>query len=165
MSITNTNKQELSYPHILISSDGYSISTAVFASYDEAYKMMEDGYKACTPNEHFDDWKDMSYLSDDEATMYANGDDVYLWRIVDIKHFKTIGNDLVVKSETGCLRAMPATDPNYPGIFVEFIADDDKGQHPSRPTVLMEETKDDGPRALIWSEKNNEDYSVEIDFK
>jgi hypothetical protein len=73
--------------------------------------------------------------------------------------------DLKVKVDGGYLQATVSGDVNYPGICVEFVADDDKGESASRPTVLVEKPVDDELRVLIWSDENDEDYTTEIQFK
>lgn len=72
---------------------------------------------------------------------------------------------LRVKVEGGYLYATISGDINYPGICVEFVADDDKGELPSRPTVLMEKPVGEEVRALVWEDPNDEDYTTEITFK
>lgn len=72
---------------------------------------------------------------------------------------------LRVKVEGGYLCATIGGDDNYPGIWVEFIADNDHGLNMSRPTVLMEKPVGEELRALIWDDKDNEDYTREIIFK
>ena len=74
-------------------------------------------------------------------------------------------NAIEVKVNGGYLRATANLDPDYPGIDVEFISDDDNGQHISRPRILMEKPADDGLRCLIWNNRNSEDYKKEIDFR
>lgn len=71
---------------------------------------------------------------------------------------------LIVKVEGGYLYATISGDTNYPGICVEFVADDDHGECLSRPTVLMEKPIDDKLRALVWDDKDDEDYTTEIIF-
>lgn len=71
---------------------------------------------------------------------------------------------LKVKVEGGYLYATISGDINYPGIWVEFIADDDTGEGLSRPTVLMEKPVGEELRALVWDDKDNEDYTTEIIF-
>ena len=72
--------------------------------------------------------------------------------------------EIKVKVEGGYLRATVSEDPNYPGIDVEFVADDDCGENLSRPRVLFEKPIDGDLRALIWADTNDEDYSEEIVF-
>lgn len=73
-------------------------------------------------------------------------------------------NNLQVKVDGGYLYATISGDDNYPGICVEFVADDDIGEALSRPTVLIEKPVDDDLRVLVWSDENNEDYTTEIKF-
>ena len=71
---------------------------------------------------------------------------------------------IVIKIEGGHLVATPSQDPNYPGIDVEFVADNDKGETASRPRVLFEKPLGEKLRALIWGDSNKEDYTDEIEF-
>lgn len=47
---------------------------------------MEKQYSEHLPEEWIDDFEDMSYCGDDEAVLYNNGEDVYLWQIIDLKY-------------------------------------------------------------------------------
>ena len=71
---------------------------------------------------------------------------------------------LRVEVEGGYLYATISGDIDYPGICVEFVADDDIGEALSRPTVLMEKPVGDKLRALIWNDIDDEDYTKEIVF-
>ena len=71
---------------------------------------------------------------------------------------------LMVKVEGGYLYATISGDIDYPGICVEFVADDDNGEKASRPTVLVEKPVGEDLRALIWDDKDDEDYTTEIIF-
>lgn len=71
---------------------------------------------------------------------------------------------LRVKVESGYLYATISGDINYPGICVEFVADEDQGEKLSRPTVLVEKPVGEDLRALVWSDENDEDYTTEIIF-
>ena len=72
---------------------------------------------------------------------------------------------LKVRVEGGWLIANDSYDPEYPGIDVEFVADNDKGLNMSRPRVLFEKPLGGELRALVWEDKNNEDYTTEIEFQ
>lgn len=72
---------------------------------------------------------------------------------------------LRVKVEGGYLYATISGDIDYPGICVEFVADDDIGEALSRPTVLFEKPVGEELRALVWEDKDDEDYTREITFK
>lgn len=71
---------------------------------------------------------------------------------------------LKVKVDGGYLYATISGDIDYPGICVEFVADDDIGESASRPTVLIEKPAGDELRALVWDDKDDEDYTTEIIF-
>lgn len=70
--------------YLLITSDGYSISTAKYDDYAGAYKAMLSNYDNLNNNEPDDEWNDMSYIDDMDALLYAGGEDVYVWKIVKI---------------------------------------------------------------------------------
>lgn len=73
-------------------------------------------------------------------------------------------DSLRIKVEGGYLYATISGDIDYPGICVEFVADNDNGEDLSRPTVLMEKPVGDELRALVWDDKDDEDYTTEIIF-
>ena len=75
-----------------------------------------------------------------------------------------IEDTLKVTVEGGYLQATVSGDINYPGIWVEFVADDDTEEKLSRPTVLVEKPVGEELRALVWSDEDNEDYTTEIIF-
>ena len=73
---------------------------------------------------------------------------------------------IVVRIQGGYFVATEASDPDYPGIDVEFVSDSDNGEYASRPRVLFERPVEDGElRALVWDDKNSEDYTNEIIFE
>lgn len=60
-----------------------------------------------------------------------------------------------------------ALDPDYPGIDIEFIPDDEPEIPLSiRPRILVERPIEEGEhlRALIWSNPAKGDYTEEITF-
>jgi hypothetical protein len=71
---------------------------------------------------------------------------------------------LKVKVDGGYLCASISGDIDYPGICVEFVADDDVGDNLSSPTVLVEKPVGENLRALVWDDKDDEDYTTEIIF-
>ena len=73
-------------------------------------------------------------------------------------------DSLTVKVEGGYLYATVSGDIDYPGICVEFVADGDIGESLSRPTVLIEKPVGEDLRALVWDDKDDEDYTTEIIF-
>lgn len=73
---------------------------------------------------------------------------------------------IIVRIQGGYFVATEASDPDYPGIDVEFVSDSDSGEYASRPRVLFERPAENGKlRALIWNDKNSEDYTEEIIFE
>jgi hypothetical protein len=74
-------------------------------------------------------------------------------------------NSLIVKVNGGYLKADPSQDPNYPGIDVEFIADNEFDDTLSCSRVLFEKPVDGYLRVLIWNNPKNEDYEEEIVFQ
>lgn len=77
-------------------------------------------------------------------------------------------DQLKIRLLNGTLVATLSSDPNYPGIDVEYIDDHDLGESLSRPRILIEapETEDAGQelRCLIWNDPLSEDYSEEINL-
>lgn len=67
--------------YMLIGTDGYSIDSIIYASRENAREALIKAYEKLTPNEWNEDFKDMSYLDDDFAILYANGENVYVWNI------------------------------------------------------------------------------------
>ncbi len=72
-----------------------------------------------------------------------------------------------LKIKDGYLDIRVSQDPEYPGLDVEYISNnEDKGNSlKTRPRVLIECPKDTNVlRALIWGNPDNEDYSDSVDF-
>ena len=59
-----------------------------------------------------------------------------------------------------------SSDPEYPGIDVEFVPHNESENHLSQPRVLLEWPKEEDSklRALIWADPNSEDYTDKIEF-
>lgn len=72
--------------------------------------------------------------------------------------------EIKIRVEGGYIRANTSADPDYPGIDIEFVADKVDENSLSRPRVLFEYPEHGKLRLLIWSDKNNEDYTQEIIF-
>ena len=72
--------------------------------------------------------------------------------------------NLTVRVDGGYLIATISGDTDYPGICVEFIADDMKEDVLSVPAVLIEKPVGDELRVLIWADEDVEDYTTEIKF-
>lgn len=72
---------------------------------------------------------------------------------------------LRVNVNGGYICATVSEDPDYPGIAVEFVADDDHGQYASRFKVQMEQPTGENVRALAWTDRNSEDYTEEFELE
>lgn len=72
--------------------------------------------------------------------------------------------EIKVKTKGGYLWATDCGDIDYPGIDVEFIANNEDENALSRPRILFEHPTDGKLRVLIWDDKDNEDYTKEIVF-
>ena len=75
-----------------------------------------------------------------------------------------MNKDIKVKTKGGFLWATDSGDIDYPGIDIEFVADNVDENSLSRPRIVFEYPTDGKLRLLIWSDKNNEDYTQEIIF-
>lgn len=76
-----------SYPiknFMLVRTDGYSMESTAYPDFESAADAMKKAYHELDNNIPGDDWYDMSYCSESEALLYAGGEDVYLWNIIEI---------------------------------------------------------------------------------
>lgn len=71
---------------ILIHTDGYSIDCDnSYPTLDDARKEMKRQYNSNMPSDGLSpEWEDISYCNDDDAILYANGEDVHVWRIITV---------------------------------------------------------------------------------
>lgn len=73
-------------------------------------------------------------------------------------------NDISVEIKGGRIIGNIAADENYPGVDIEFVPDGYEGEY-INPRILFEFDKESETlRALIWADKNYEDYTHEIVF-
>lgn len=73
---------------LLITSDGYSINESCFPDVESARKEMAKQYRLVYPysnDEDADEITAMSSLREDEAILYNGGENVYLWKVVNLK--------------------------------------------------------------------------------
>lgn len=70
--------------YLLISTDGYSISTEKFMNHDSALNAMTEQYNERNRNELNDEWDEMSHITSDDALLYDMGENVYVWSIIQI---------------------------------------------------------------------------------
>lgn len=107
--------------YVLTQSDGYSITKLGQSIHKKDMQtLMESTYQSLYPYNNlpeneahtWSDFKDMSYLSDNNAILYDRGENVYVWQIIkvddvdtksampDINDFHTIAPP---KTEKGCI--------------------------------------------------------------
>lgn len=147
--------------------DGYDIHQAgIFSSLEKAQTAMHTAYNLRTPEDWLSEYKELSSINDTDAILYVNGEDVFVWHIEEIKFsdsFQNTTDKLVVPFRNGHLVATISPDPNYPGIDVEYVDDNDDGTTMSRPRVLIEQPVEDNEtqkiRCLIWNNPDSEDYT------
>ncbi len=72
-------------------------------------------------------------------------------------------SEIIVKVEGGTLRAVRSGDIQYPGIDVEFVPDN-PSDCVSDPRVLIEKPVGENLRVLVWTDKDNEDFTQKITF-
>lgn len=72
---------------VLIYTNGYYISTFTdFANVEEARARMKEEYKSMIPTEGLEpEWDEMSFCDEEDAMLYANGENVHVWKIVCIE--------------------------------------------------------------------------------
>lgn len=71
--------------YILIDTDGYNISTKIYSSFEQAQAQMRKEFIQRTPVNFIDSYRKMSELNIEDAILYDNGNDVYAWKIEEIK--------------------------------------------------------------------------------
>lgn len=87
-------------------------------------------------------------------------------KFADADTSKEKENRIEVPVSGGVLVAETTKDPDYPGIDIEYIPDDESEIPLStRPRILVERPIDgEQLRTLIWSDPAKEDYTEEITF-
>ena len=71
--------------YLLINTDGYDINYRTFNSFEEAATEMEKAYKAHKPDFLEEQYQNLTYIGENSAALYNNGEDVYLWEIIEVK--------------------------------------------------------------------------------
>lgn len=153
-----------------------------FCSEEAAYKAMclYAAKEAFVQNEAFEKGKDCSidfkpnekkimlhYLIDDtwcifEVAAYGEKD-----LENEFKLFDDIGFDyssLKVKTRSGVINAIPMQDSDYPGIDIEYIANEDSGEKMSNPRIFMAQSEGDPIRAVVWNDSTKEGYTQIVNF-
>ena len=72
---------------VLIYTNGYYTSTFTdFANVEEARARRKEEYKSMIPTEGLEpEWDETSFCGEEDAILYANGENVHIWKIVCIK--------------------------------------------------------------------------------
>lgn len=70
--------------YMVIFTDGYEISTERHQTLEKAQEYMRKEYEKYRPAELSEEWANISYLTDMDAILYNNGEDVFLWKIIKI---------------------------------------------------------------------------------
>lgn len=70
--------------YLLIASSSEGIEYTDYETKELAQSNMEKAYEQLCPENLDSEWEEMSYVSDGSAVLYANGEDVYFWEIVDL---------------------------------------------------------------------------------
>ena len=70
--------------YLLTRSDGYSIKSVIQTlNQDEAKETLRKEYAAHAPSDWMKEYKEMSACNDMDAVLYSNGEDVYVWQIIE----------------------------------------------------------------------------------
>ena len=70
---------------LLISAFDGKIHTERYVSIETAAKAMQRAYENAIPEEWEQAYEDLSYVGQRSAVLYANGEDVYTWRIEEVE--------------------------------------------------------------------------------
>lgn len=70
--------------YLLIASSSEGIEYTDYETKELAQSNMEKAYEQLLPEDFDPEWEEMSYIADGSATLYANGEDIYFWEIVDL---------------------------------------------------------------------------------
>ena len=69
---------------ILIETDGYSITTRLFNDCNSAFNAMSNRFDELCPEKLDESSEEMSSVNSLDAILYANGETVYVWKIVEL---------------------------------------------------------------------------------
>lgn len=73
--------------YILIHTDGYDIDCVDSCKdFDKLQNAMERQYENHVPLDGLSpEWADLSYIDESDAILYANGEDVHVWKIIAVE--------------------------------------------------------------------------------
>lgn len=138
------------------------IKQTCYDTLEEANQKMKEQYDACVyaSNGLFDSRS--SFRDYKVAKLVLKSGKFFHWSIIEVP---SNPNKIEIKVKDGCLIATASTDPNYPGIDVEYIPNEVDEASISEPRILLEKPTDSNElRALIWNDSQNEDYTDKIVF-
>ena len=69
---------------MLIRTNGYEIIAEKFATKEQAFEEMQKQYEDLMPEDLAEEWADCSSIGTMGAILYANGENVYVWKIVEV---------------------------------------------------------------------------------
>lgn len=70
-----------------------------------------------------------------------------------------------IRTDAGVFVISEAPDPNYPGVDIEFIADESQEDTVSNPRICFEYSAEDRTlQAYAWTDMSNEDFTHKITF-
>ncbi|MCD8109260.1 MAG: hypothetical protein LUE14_04060 [Clostridiales bacterium] len=72
--------------YVLSYCDGYEIDTRIYDTREQAYAAMFDAYHAACPEDNDMSSEEMSYISEGNAILYRNGEDVLIWDITRVEN-------------------------------------------------------------------------------
>lgn len=71
--------------YILIYTDGFNISTSQFDTFEEAFDEMERSYNLYDTDTFDEEYKEQCYIGSNNAAVYNNGEDIFLWQIIEVR--------------------------------------------------------------------------------
>ncbi len=89
-------------------------------------------------------------------------------KTLEVGSFDYNNGEFKVRMAEGYLVANVCPDPNFPGIDIEYIPDNEErlDLNPmTRYRVLVEQPEKNDVRVLVWDDNTNEDYTREIIFE
>ena len=91
METKMTNASSSAY--LLVKTDGYSIEHTRYESLEAVREALKQAWKTLYDDNMDKCWKEQSHLHEDEAILFKNGEDVYVWNIIEIPFETKQGQD------------------------------------------------------------------------
>ena len=70
--------------YLLIFTDGYQIKTQKYRNFEFAKRSMDEEYKTHLPEQLSEDCAELTFCDTHEAQIYANGENVFLWKLIPV---------------------------------------------------------------------------------